>query len=130
MHTRSALFLLALLVHSVHTTDLNESSSSPLVKRTLEDDHLLARSPSPMAADPLTGLIEIRDPSDFDHIARSPTPVSEAEPDSLSEPELESVPVPAPEAAAGPEPLVLDTDSPLLEYEGAEILEKRADCPA
>ena len=37
----------------------------------------------------MTALVEIRGPSDFDHIARSPTRVSPAEPDPVSEPELE-----------------------------------------
>ena len=137
MHTRSALFLLALFVHSVHTTDLNPSSSSPLVKRTLQNENLQSRAPTPLAApDPdsgsLTGLVEIRAPSDFDHIARSPTPVSPTEPDTVSDEfEFESDPVPAPpEAAAEPVPFIPESDSPLLEYDGAEILDKRASCPA
>ena len=130
MHTRSALLLLALFVHSVHTTDLDASSPSPIVKRDPENNNLHARAPSPVAADPMIGLIEVRAPSDFDHIARSPTPAYAAEPDPLSEPELESDSVPPPEAAAGPVPFTLESDSQLLEYEGAEILEKRADCPA
>src|SRR5258706_1841191 len=124
MHTRSALlFLLALFVRSVHATDTNPSSPDVIVKRDSENETLHRRAPLPDDPDP---RIEIRAPSDYDHIARSPTPVSPTEPDSDSEPELEFDPAPTPEAAAEPMPLTLDSDSPLLDYEGAEVLDKRA----
>jgi hypothetical protein len=119
MYTRSASFLLALFIGSVHASHL--TASSPLIKRIPET--LEKRAASSMAADPLSGLIEIRAPSDFDLIARTPTPVAVAE----SEPELDLVP--APEAAAEPEPFTLHDESPLLEYDGAEFLQKRATCP-
>jgi hypothetical protein len=136
MHTRSSLFLLALFIGAVRTSDLNLSSSSnsPLVKRTPDDGVIQPRAPaaSPIDGDALNGLIEVRAPSDFDHIARSPTPVSAAEPDIEAEPELglQEDPAPAPEAAAKPVLLELNDDDPLLEYEGAEVLQKRANCPA
>lgn len=133
MHTRSALlFLLALFVRSVHTTGPNASSPDAIVKRGPENNESLhKRAALPGGPDSLTGLIEIRAPSDLDHIARSPTPVSATtEPDTDSEPELEFDPAPAPKAATKPVALQLESDSPLLEYEGAGILDKRANCPA
>jgi len=125
MYTRSTLFLLALFLGSVYANDLN--ASSPLVKRTPET--LQNRAAAPIAAaDSLSGLIEIRAPSDFDLIARSPTPVAAADP----EPAPQSGPIPArgEDAADSEGPFALPDDSPLLEYEGAEVLQKRAACPA
>jgi hypothetical protein len=129
MHTRSP-FLLALLLGSVHASQLD--AFAPLSKRSSEA--LQSRAPSPLAADALSGLIEIRAPSDFDLdldpdlAARTPTPVAALEPDTA----LDLVPAPAAEAAPEPAPLALDDDSPFLEYEGAEILQKRSYsyCPA
>lgn len=103
MYTR---FFLALFLPSVLASAPN--ASSPLVERV--PDTLQARAPSQIT-DSLSGLVEIRGPSDFDLIARSPTPVAAAEPE------------PAPFA------LELRDDSPLLEYKGAEVLQKRANCP-
>ena len=131
MQTRSAiLFLLALFIHSVHATDPNSPGPDAVVKRDSENESLHRRAPFPDGPDPLTGLIETHAPSDFDHIARSPTPVSATEPDPNSESELELDSAPAAKAAAKPKALGLRSDSPLLNYEGAEVLRKRTDCPA
>ena len=133
MHTRSAiLFLLALFVRSVHTTGLDPSSPSVLVKRDSDPENGIPhkRPPPPNTPNTMAGLVEIRAPSDFDHIARSPTPVSMTEPDAISERELKFDPAPAPKATAKTPHFKLENDSPLLEYEGAEVLDKRANCPA
>lgn len=124
MHSRSAiLFLFALFVRSVHATDPNGSSPNVVAKRDSENESLHKRAALPGSPDSLTGLVEIRGPSDFDHIARSPTPASATEPDLDSEPELKLDSAPAPEAATKPKALGLRSDPPSLDYEGTH-------CPA
>ena len=110
MHTRSAFLLLALFIGSVHASGPSHNNHArPLVARAPADVQLEQRQ---IDGDALRGLVEIRAPSDFDRIARAPTPVAAAEP--------------APVAAAQPPPFALDDDSPFAEYEGAGVLAKRA----
>ena len=148
MNARFLSALFALFLSSVLASPPNANTSSPHVKRV--PDTLQARAPSPIAAaavaDSLSGLVEIRAPSDYDLIA-TPVVSTESEPelghddDDEDEPELESKPAsqsesedddpPAPQAAPQAAPMfALADDSPLLEYDGAKVLQKRANCPA
>lgn len=72
-------------------SDLSPSSPETLPSR------VAALVAAAAAVDSLSGLIEVRAPSDCDLIARSPTPVVAADP----EPAPQSGPVPAPEEDAG-----------------------------
>lgn len=108
-----ALRLLLLAVYSVSATNALHKRVAVGVPSTLE---LRSPAPAPDAA-PGIALIDVRSASDLDN----PTPT---------------------QAEAGPDPVVdedewigglEDSESPLLHYEGAEILSKRqtaANCPA